>query len=87
MQLSYLKFSVPMELVTQQEGLEQYEQFLRYVCERLNVRGGYGGLSAVTAYNYHNWQALEWAVGQRFSGIEIDCCAHLGTAEYVSLFV
>ena len=79
---SYLKFSVPMELVTRQEGIEQYESFLRYVCEQLDVRGGYGGLSAVTAHNYHNWQAQEWAIAERFSGIEIDCCAHLGMDEY-----
>ncbi|PTB20454.1 hypothetical protein C9I57_11310 [Trinickia symbiotica] len=81
-ELSYLKFSVPMELVTRQEGQEQYEQFIRFVCEQLNVRYGYGGLSAVTAYNYHNWQAQEWAIAERFSGIEIDCCAHLGDREY-----
>ena len=79
---SYLKFSVPMELVTRPEGQEQYEQFLRYVCEQLDVRGGYGGLSAVTAYNYHNWQAQEWAIASRFSGIEIDACAHLSKHEW-----
>ncbi|AJY40523.1 hypothetical protein BW21_6037 [Burkholderia humptydooensis] len=81
-ELSYLKFSVPMELVTRPEGQAQYEQFLRYVCEQLDVRGGYGGLSAVTAYNYHNWQAQEWAIAERFSGIEIDACAHFGREEY-----
>lgn len=80
--LSFLKFSLPMELVTRQEGQEQYEQFLRFVCEHLSVRYGYGGLSAVTAYNYHNWQAQEWAIAERFSGIEIDCCAHLEDREY-----
>lgn len=36
----------------------------------------------VTAHNYHNWQAQEWAIAERFSGIEIDCCAHLGMDEY-----
>lgn len=81
-ELSYLKFSVPMELVTRQEGIEQYERYLRYVCEQLDVRGGYGGLSAVTAYNYHNWQAQEWAIAERFSGIEVDCCAHMQRQEY-----
>ncbi|MGN6084856.1 type VI immunity family protein [Trinickia sp.] len=79
---SYLKFSVPMELVTRPEGQAQSEAFLRYLCEQLDVRGGYGGLSAVTAYDYHNWQAQEWAIAQRFSGIEIDACAHLSTHEW-----
>lgn len=82
MELSFLKFSVPMELITRSDGQAQYEQFLHYVCERLDVRGGYGGLSAVTAYNYHNWQAQEWAIAERFSGIEVDACAHLGIDEY-----
>lgn len=81
-EISYLKFSVPMELVTRPEGQEQYEQLLRYVCEQLDVCGGYGGLSAVTAYNYHNWQAQEWAIAERFSGIEVDACAHFGREEY-----
>lgn len=79
---SYLKFSVPMELVIRPEGLAQYEQFLRFVCEQLDVRGGYGGLSTVTAYNYHNWQSQEWAIAERFSGIEIDACAHLSKHEW-----
>lgn len=80
--LSFLKFSVPMELVTQPEGQAQYEHFLHYVCEQLDVRGGYGGLSAVTAYDYHKWQAQEWAIAERFSGIEVDACAHFGREEY-----
>ncbi|VWC45472.1 type VI immunity family protein [Burkholderia lata] len=82
MELSYLKFCVPMELVTQSEGQAQYEHFLHYVCEQLDVRGGYGGLSAVTAYDYHKWQAQEWAIAERFSGIEVDACAHFGRDEY-----
>ena len=82
--LSLLKFSVPMELITRQGGVEQYELFLRHVCEQLDVRGGYGGLSAVTAYNYHNWQAQEWAIAERFSGVEIDACAHLFKREYTT---
>lgn len=81
-ELSYLKFSVPMELVTRPEGQAQYESFLQYVCEQLDVRGGYGGLSAVTAYNYHNWQAQEWAIASQFSGIEVDACTHFGRDEY-----
>ncbi|KVS34682.1 DUF3396 domain-containing protein [Burkholderia cepacia] len=80
--LSYMKFCVPMELITHSDGQAQYEQFLHYVCEQLDVRGGYGGLSAVTAYDYHKWQAQEWAIAERFSGIEVDACAHFGREEY-----
>ncbi len=80
--LSYLKFKVPVELITHPEGQVQYEYFLHYVCEQLDVRGGYGGLSAVSAYDYHKWQAQEWAIAERFSGIEVDACAHLGIDEY-----
>lgn len=82
MELSFLKFSVPMALITRPAGQAQYEQFLRYVCQQLDIRGGYGGLSAVTAYNYHKWQTQEWAIAERFSGIEVDACAHLGIDEY-----
>ncbi|CAN7743692.1 type VI immunity family protein [Paraburkholderia sp. DD10] len=75
--LSYLKFNVPMELVTTTDGIAQYESILRYVCQRLIVRGGYGGLSPILPHSYHRYMPQEWALAERFSGLEIDSTAHL----------
>lgn len=80
--LSYLKFNVPMDLVTTNEGIAQYEEFLRYVCGKLVVRGGYGGLSPILAFSYHRYMPQEWALAQRFSGLEIDSTAHLLDRDY-----
>jgi hypothetical protein len=80
--LSLLKFNVPMDLVTTSEGLAQYEAFLRFVCEKLVVRGGYGGLAPVPAFSYHRYMPQEWALATRFSGLEIDSTAHLQSREY-----
>ncbi|RKT99266.1 hypothetical protein C7H84_32630 [Burkholderia sp. Nafp2/4-1b] len=80
--LSYLKFNVPMDLVTTIDGLAQYEGYLRYVCEKLTVRAGYGGLAPVLPYSYHRYMPQEWALAERFSGLEIDSTAHLQTREY-----
>ncbi|MGH8779402.1 type VI immunity family protein [Paraburkholderia sp.] len=80
--LSYLKFNVPMDLVTTGDGIAQYEEFLRYVCEKLVVRGGYGGLSPILPYSYHRYMPQEWALAERFSGLEIDSTAHLQSRDY-----
>ncbi|RAS25786.1 type VI immunity family protein [Paraburkholderia bryophila] len=80
--LSYLKFNVPMDLVTTEEGIAQYESFLRYVCEKLVVRGGYGGLSPILPYGYHRYTSQEWVLASRFSGLEIDSAAHLSIYSY-----
>ncbi|ABO60378.1 DUF3396 domain-containing protein (plasmid) [Burkholderia vietnamiensis] len=75
--LSYLKFNVPMSLMASDEGIAQYETFLRYLCSRLSVRGGYGGLSPILPYSGHRYMPQEWALASRFSGLEIDSTAHL----------
>ncbi|EDT38917.1 type VI immunity family protein [Burkholderia ambifaria] len=80
--LSQLKFNVPMNLVTTNEGIAAYEEFLSDVCNRLVVRGGYGGLAPVLAYSYHRYMPQEWALAERFSGLDIDSTAHLQKQEY-----
>ncbi|KVN85725.1 type VI immunity family protein [Burkholderia ubonensis] len=80
--LSYLKFNVPMDLVTTDDGIAQYEGFLRYVCNKLVVRGGYGGLAPILPYSYHRYMPQEWALAERFSGLEIDSTAHLQARDY-----
>ncbi|MEQ5843633.1 DUF3396 domain-containing protein [Paraburkholderia acidicola] len=83
--LSYLKFNVPMDLVTTDEGVAQYEEFLRYVCGKLVVRGGYGGLAPVLAFSYHRYMSQEWALAERFTGLEIDSTAHLIKQDYEAI--
>jgi hypothetical protein len=82
--LSYLKFNVPMELVETDEGIAQYESFLRYVCGKLVVHGGYGGLAPILPYSYHRYAPQEWALAERFSGLEIDSTAHLQKQSYLA---
>ncbi|NIF76371.1 DUF3396 domain-containing protein [Paraburkholderia sp. Cy-641] len=80
--LSYLKFWMQMDFVNTPEGVRSYEAFLRFVCEQLPVRGGYGGLSSILPYSFHEYMPQEWALAQRFSGLEIDSYAFLQKQEY-----
>ncbi|QTB47801.1 type VI immunity family protein [Burkholderia pseudomallei] len=80
--LSYLKFNVPMDLVTTDDGIAQYEAFLRYVCNKLVVRGGYGGFAPILSYSYHRYMPQEWTLAERFSGLEIDSTAHFQARDY-----
>jgi hypothetical protein len=82
--LSYLKFQVPMHFVTTDDGLRQYEGFMRFVCERLPVRGGYGGYSSLLPYGFHRYLPQEWAFAERFSGLEIDSYGFVETENYVT---
>ncbi|WP_060217463.1 type VI immunity family protein [Burkholderia cepacia] len=80
--LSYLKFNVPMNLMVTSEGIAQYEDFLRYICGKLVVRAGYGGLAPILAFNYNRYMPQEWALAERFSGLDIDSTAHLQKSDY-----
>ncbi|AIF48809.1 type VI immunity family protein [Dyella japonica] len=70
--LSYLKFQLPMDAMATSYGLKQYQDFLHFVCRQLPIRGGYGGLSTVLPYSFHRYMPTEWALAERFSGLEID---------------
>ncbi|NIF80687.1 DUF3396 domain-containing protein [Paraburkholderia sp. Cy-641] len=80
--LSYMKFWMPMDFVNTPEGVRSYEAFLRFVCEQLPVRGGYGGFSSILPYSFHEYMPQEWALAQRFSGLEIDSYAFIQDMEY-----
>ncbi|MBN3804477.1 DUF3396 domain-containing protein [Paraburkholderia sp. Ac-20336] len=80
--LSHMKFWMPMDFVNTPEGVRSYEAFLRFVCEQLPVRGGYGGLSSILPYSFHEYMPQEWALAQRFSGLEIDSYAFIQDMEY-----
>ena len=74
-QLSYIKFNVPMHLITTDAGLEIYQGFLRFICQTLPVRGGYGGLSPILPFRFHRFMPQEYELAMRFSGLEIDTYA------------
>jgi hypothetical protein len=80
--LSFLKFNVPMDQIIDDEGLIQLEDFFRFVCERLPVRGGYGALSSILPYSFHRFMPQEFALAKRFSGLEIDSYAFSESQEY-----
>ncbi|QGZ64580.1 type VI immunity family protein [Paraburkholderia acidisoli] len=80
--LSWLKFTLPMQHVETAEGTAQYEGFLRFVCERLVVRGGYGGFAPALPYRYHPHTLHERALAERFSGLEIDSGSHTLSERY-----
>ncbi|WP_321865842.1 type VI immunity family protein [Paraburkholderia tropica] len=81
--LSLLKFNVPMEFTANPSGLAQYEAYLRFVCEKLKVRGGYGGYAPLLPYSYHSYMPQEWALLRRFCGLDMVSTAHLNQAHEV----
>nr|WP_321164593.1 type VI immunity family protein [Variovorax sp. Root411] len=82
--LSYIKFNLPSDRITDDEGLAQFSDLLRFICQRLPVRGGYGGLSPILPYSFHRFMPQEYALAARFSGLEIDSYAFTEKDNYVS---
>lgn len=80
--LSYLKFQLPLDSMVTEEGLAQYQEFLRFVCQTLPVRGGYGGLSSLLPYSFHRFMPQEYELAVRFSGLEIDSLAFSQNFDY-----
>ncbi|QDL53947.1 type VI immunity family protein [Rhodoferax aquaticus] len=73
--VSYLKFVLPWSMATDDKDLVQYHDFLRFVCQSLPVRGGYGGLTPVLPFDFDRYQPQEYALARRFTGLEMDCNA------------
>lgn len=80
--VSYIKFVLPWSMATDEEGLAQYHDYLRFVCQTLPVRGGYGGLTPTLPFDRHRYQPQEYVLASRFTGLEMDCAPHFETDTY-----
>ncbi|QEL56036.1 DUF3396 domain-containing protein [Chromobacterium paludis] len=79
--LSYVKIILPWQLLETPEGEQQFKDWVRYLCEALDVEHGYAGLSFNLPYDYHQFQPYEFQMAQRYSGLMVDSAPHLDLTE------
>lgn len=70
--VSCLKFSIPARQFLRVEHHRIYQDLLLRICSRLNLCGGYGGLSIMLPHHYRRYQTHEYRLARTFSGIEAD---------------
>ncbi|MCD5361062.1 DUF3396 domain-containing protein [Chromobacterium aquaticum] len=78
--LSYLKITLPWQLLEEVDGEWQFKDWVRYLCETLDVDQGYAGLACNLPYDYHQFQPYEFQMAQRYSGLMVDSAPYLDKA-------
>ena len=78
--LSYLKITLPWQLLEELDGEQRFKDWVRYLCETLDVDQGYAGLACNLPYDYHQFQPYEFQMAQRYSGLMVDPAPHLDKA-------
>jgi len=68
--LACLEFTLPWHMAASAE-INVYQEYLRFVCQRLPVRGGYGGLKLELSYRRETGHEA-YRTALDFTGLEID---------------
>lgn len=70
--LACLEFTLPWRMAASAE-ISVYQEYLSFVCQRLPVRGGYGGLKLETSFHRETGHEA-YRAALDFTGLEIDPC-------------
>ncbi|AOJ11301.1 type VI immunity family protein [Burkholderia mayonis] len=70
--VSCLKFSMPAREFLRIERHRVYQDLLLRICSRLDICGGYGGLSVVLPRHYRRYLPHEYRMARTFAGLEVD---------------
>ncbi|AOY02387.1 hypothetical protein BJP62_15895 [Jeongeupia sp. USM3] len=79
--LSYLKIKLPWQMLQEEAGEQQFLDWVRYLCEELDIEHGYAGLACELPFDRHQYQPYEFQIAQRFSGLMVDSAPHLDKSE------
>lgn len=79
--LSYAKIVLPWQRLETPEGEQQFLDWVRYLCETLDIDHGYAGLACTLPYDRHQFQPYEFQIAQRYSGLMVDSAPHMDLAE------
>jgi hypothetical protein len=79
--LSYLKIVLPWQFLETPEGEQRFKEWVRYLCETLDIDHGYAGLACTLPYDRHQFQPYEFQMAQRYSGLMVDSSPHMDLTE------
>nr|WP_315448369.1 type VI immunity family protein [uncultured Pseudomonas sp.] len=80
---SYIKLIFPWSLITSDEGLITYKEWVKYLCNQVEAEHGYGGLSPTLPYDYDNYLPIEYELAQKHDGLDIDSAPHSLASELI----
>ncbi|WP_158274381.1 DUF3396 domain-containing protein [Chromobacterium sp. Panama] len=79
--LSYVKIVLPWPLLETPDGEQRFKDWVRYLCETLDIDHGYAGLACTLPYDRHQFQPYEFQMAQRYSGLMVDSAPHMDLTE------
>jgi hypothetical protein len=69
---SFLKMTLPWEILEEVGGVNFYHGWLLYLCNQVQADHGYGGLSSTLPYDHYKYAPMEMQLAQQYSGLEVD---------------
>jgi hypothetical protein len=75
--LSYLKLQLPWQLLGEESGERRFLDWVRHLCDELEIEHGYAGLACNLPHDFDAYQPYEFQITQRYSGLMVDSSAFM----------
>ncbi|RMT80236.1 DUF3396 domain-containing protein [Pseudomonas viridiflava] len=75
--LSCLKMVLPWSYLTEPDGLQNYEAWIRYLSNEVQAEHGFGGLACILPCDGHQYLPWEYRLAQQYVGLMVDPGPHI----------
>lgn len=74
---SCLKMVLPWSILLEPEGVQRYEDWLKYLCDQVQAEHGFGGLAAILPHDGKRYFPLEFQLARQYIGLMVDPIPHI----------
>ncbi|SUA36789.1 Protein of uncharacterised function (DUF3396) [Neisseria zoodegmatis] len=71
-ELSFLHLNFPLTVLRTVQGIQEFEEWIAYLCKQFSIFHGYAGLTLALPYSGHEYQFYEHSTTKRYWGITPD---------------
>ena len=71
---SCLKMVLPWTFLCEPDGVQRYEQWIRYLCGQVRAEHGFGGLACILPCEGQHYLSLEYPLTCQYRGLMVDPC-------------
>ncbi|AWH29594.1 type VI immunity family protein [Stenotrophomonas sp. YAU14A_MKIMI4_1] len=72
---SYIKMTMPWQMLKSQQDVDRFQAWVIWLAEQVDAEHGYAGLSIVLPYDFDRYMPIEYALSQKYPGLEVDTYA------------
>lgn len=74
---SCLKMVLPWSILLEPDGVQRYEDWLKYLCDQVQAEHGFGGLAAILPHDGKRYFPLEYQLARQYIGLVVDPIPHI----------